>query len=819
MENLIQELENRFFHNRLNYATAQIGANRLAYYPTKQEITADVIEKHLKGEIAIAVFPIFENTVKWMAFDIDSNNSVISAFDAQRLSDFLSSISIPHMVEFSGRKGYHLWILLEDKISSSVAFTWLQQVLLNFKHSARIEIFPKQPSIRISAMGNHLKLPLGLHPVTKNRSVFGKFDSTGEFIPEENFEWKICLIEDLHKQLPLSSSEQLAAILSQYWTEGSRHSMALALAGFLAKTGWSQVQTINLITEICKKSGDIELENRLTCVRDTYKRFARGEPTLGYSQLVDLLPVAKLKEILALVFDTLPQEQIRLIDRIRLDRKPSFLKVRDITKILHTHLLDNGKIFYDSSRDQLFWFSPQHSVIPLESPEFFYYLYREFGISVAEDFGRKVFKDVTLLCSKEAESKRVHLISHWDSIKKVLYVNPEGNKVFALNGETILQQDNGEEVFFQTRMHLDLDWSDWREIDAWSVLSDDLTFQSSELASASPEEQVQLLRLWILSIFFPELMRTKPLLLVLGDPGSGKTTAVRRIIKLIESPDLDVLEFVWDKPDALRASITHHRVLCLDNMENTRSNWLLNILDAISTGSSIELRKLYFTNDMIRLKPDCYVAITAISSPFSEESFFDRVLPIDLRRIKNPLPEWEIQEYLQNNWKYLWCDMLQKLNKVVREIQTHSSKEIIRLRMADFASLASRVKTISPSILDYAVLQSGLNNLSNRQVQKMAEESPFVTILLEWLERYPKESREFKTLRELSDELIPIAKFRGLKWKWSSTVSLANHLRAIELELDKLIGVEIKMDRVNGKKIEKYRFGYKLYGKTGGEEN
>src|SRR4029078_8816439 len=127
---------------------------------------------------------------------------------------------------------------------------------------------------------------------------------------------------------------------------------------------------------------------------------------------------------------------------------------------------------------------------------------------------------------------------------------------------------------------------------------------------ASIVQQRQLLKAWICAMFFPEALPTRPILVILGDPGAGKTTTMRRILWLIEGPKENVLGQTPDKPDALRATMAAHRLVAIDNIEKTSVSWLTDTLNRAATGSQIELRELHTTNRVQKITYNVFMCMT-----------------------------------------------------------------------------------------------------------------------------------------------------------------------------------------------------------------
>lgn len=81
----------------------------------------------------------------------------------------------------------------------------------------------------------------------------------------------------------------IAATLARHWNAGSRHALALATSGFLAKSRWDEADTLAIIMTVASAVGDTEHEDRQLCVAQTYQKLASGEPVQGYAKLSEIL--------------------------------------------------------------------------------------------------------------------------------------------------------------------------------------------------------------------------------------------------------------------------------------------------------------------------------------------------------------------------------------------------------------------------------------------------------------------------------------------------------------------------------------------------
>jgi hypothetical protein len=120
-----------------------------------------------------------DNNVKWAVLDIDIEKKIAKDdpnFDFTKweqllqqqvteASNRLKAQNIPHYVEFSGFRGYHLWVFFDEPTPASVAKDWMHHLFDDMpKVSPHFawEIFPKQDKLQDN-YGSLVKAPLHTH--------------------------------------------------------------------------------------------------------------------------------------------------------------------------------------------------------------------------------------------------------------------------------------------------------------------------------------------------------------------------------------------------------------------------------------------------------------------------------------------------------------------------------------------------------------------------------------------------------------------------------------------------------------------------------
>lgn len=778
------------------HAVAAYDGNNVSYRAVTEPLTEELIYEHLDGKIGLGAYQIgLDNKVGWLGWDLDGESITEAQNQALLLLGQLQNL--PVMIEFSGSKGYHIIAALSEPITASEAKTIADavrdQAALAKTGSTHCEAFPKQEGLTMAKPnGSLLKLPLGKHPRTHARSIFvdpnNGWESGGALDPAEILSHRITPDQIRGLVAIRSPEEVLADLISPSWISGDRHQLSLMLSGYLCSAGWGENAVEQLILRICDRSRDDDLPNRLQSVRDTFKTAREGKPVVGYTGLATFLPGGVLRQVLDVASSVVTEPGVRTMDDVRLAKGAEHLKIRQAVDLIWQSGSEHGKWLVAEEGGSLYYLElTAHSLFELpkaseEVEPFFTFLAREYGLNIADRFSRQTY--VALRTRIDSLGTRVKVChrNFWDRAAKRLYVSLGGPEVYVLDGETIEIGWNGDNgVVFITKPKA-------KSIDpnmayppgvSWEMLLEDLSLTSSKQAPALPPQQQALLRAWILATFFPELSVTKVILMFLGAPGSGKTTAARRIVRILDGADQDVLGIATDKEDSLRASLTSHHVVFLDNLEKSGARWLPDILNRIATGSGIELRKLYTTNSAELIHPECFVGVTAVNLPFSDETVLDRALPIEFQRRDNVRGESMLQNDLTNNYEAIWADLLGQLNQIVATLRKLDLKELVlKERMADFDAFCQICARTWPELEGY--LLGGLRMLSRQQSGALADNSPFIAALETWVSVYPEDCCQPHTLSEVTSILRAIARSTGdTRWKWTHANGLKAHMEGL----------------------------------------
>ena len=163
-----EQLKDLFFHRDDVFAQQ---LDKGMYFPVKRPITIKDIKQHLKGEITLGAYCLRQdNTVRWCCVDIDIHGEVNSKslweVKKEAIKIYLLFNDLPRIIEYSGRRGYHVWILFK-KPTNALYAQRLVKARLNREGLNKHEVFPKQTELNEGRKyGNLVKIPMAKHRVS-----------------------------------------------------------------------------------------------------------------------------------------------------------------------------------------------------------------------------------------------------------------------------------------------------------------------------------------------------------------------------------------------------------------------------------------------------------------------------------------------------------------------------------------------------------------------------------------------------------------------------------------------------------------------------
>jgi len=140
---------------------------------------------------------------------------------------------------------------------------------------------PKSTLVELRGDGAQTMIPPSIHPN-------GESLNFTEFNPD-------ALEVEYSELLKAVSFLGACSEITQLWSEGSRHELALSFAGLCLKQGIDAQLLVNIIQRICEITGDTEEQGRMNCVRTSVGK--PNDELRGYNGLVDCIGKAAADRI------------------------------------------------------------------------------------------------------------------------------------------------------------------------------------------------------------------------------------------------------------------------------------------------------------------------------------------------------------------------------------------------------------------------------------------------------------------------------------------------------------------------------------------
>jgi hypothetical protein len=331
---------------------------------------------------------------------------------------------------------------------------------------------------------------------------------------------------------------------------------------------------------------------------------------------------------------------------------------------------------------------------------------------------------------RSAPVAELHAFSHYDTVSGCLAVSDGGPGIWRREpgGRWELSKNGQDGLYFLADPEA-TPWAPDFGDPAADVQYLRLLLLSAEQGLA-PEVGRHLVQIWLCHQYSPALRRTRIIPCFLGGQGSGKSTAMRLIGRLLVGPNFDVTGVQRDKEDAFVAAVTNRMILGLDNVDS-KIPWLPDALALYATGQRYRLRKLYTTNEEASYTPRAIVLVSSRDPRFNRPDVAERLLPLYFSRPPAYKTEDEIFHELENRRGTIMGAVLLRVGEMADRLRQTPPRPVPH-RMADFASFGDRVLRAGEEADGFLVK---LEQLESQQSGFAADNDGVVLTLRIWLDR------------------------------------------------------------------------------------
>lgn len=365
-------------------------------------------------------------------------------------------------------------------------------------------------------------------------------------------------------------------------------------------------------------------------------------------------------------------------------------------------------------------------------------------------------------------------VSYFDVQNQSLFIyNNDGSMLRIRNKEEVSKFNNGQQSIFFKHRHeyapINYKKNQTGKFDEYIL--NVCNFQDIEQTRLSANQQRFLFTVWFYSLFFPNLLPTKPILVMTGDYGSGKSTIQRLIGKLLFGGNFNVSTLQGER-DFL-ASVINKYYLVYDNVDITEE-WVRNAIASLSTGFKVEVRKLYSNMEMFQADPIAYLAMNSMTQGlYKRPDIASRLLIFRTKRIEGArIPETLLYKNLLEHRDEILSEVFDTLGSIINYIDDRFSY-YGNFRLADFANLGFKISTAMGREKEFEII---LDILAREQTELPLEDNPIIDVIDKWLNT--RLQPEYISTGELYGVLEKTAKDSHLYWPFKSSLSFAKQMQS-----------------------------------------
>jgi hypothetical protein len=571
----------------------------------------------------------------------------------------------------------------------------------------------------------------------------------------------------------------------------------------LLRSGWSQGDAAQFVAAVAVAADDEEAQQRVRDVLSTATRLSSGREATGGKTLASIVGddvVTRVRDWLHLTratcaspitptFDCDAELKAAIRD-IALHRETSsFDKRRQIAHLVSEELSARGDFLRTNDGRAFFFHKEERRLYDVDQTPFRYLLTQVFGLATMESFFRFTFDLLQASANREARLAEVHTFAHFDNEQGILAISDGSAGVWfhERRGNWQLRNNGDHDLLFFTDPNAKAwvpDFSGNGHELEWFLSQ--FMFANSPLAA---DDYRTLMLICLVQQFFPPLRRTRMIPAFLGPQGSGKTTAMRLVGRLLVGPEFDVTGLQRDREDAFIAAACNRVILGLDNADS-KIPFLPDALARYATGQRYQLRQLYTTNEEASYSPRAILMISSRDPQFNRPDVAERLLPFTFDRPRNYKSEFGIFAELEKRRAGIMGSLLLRTGKIADALPEHPAKDL-RFRMADFASFGERVFASHGGSSNWIEL---LGRLEKAQTEFASEGDGLIDALRLLLDG---ERVEEVSISELFQKCRKVAESHGFIFPRSCQSfgrRLSSTRRVIEIEL----GVRFQESRVHG---------------------
>jgi hypothetical protein len=412
----------------------------------------------------------------------------------------------------------------------------------------------------------------------------------------------------------------------------------------------------------------------------------------------------------------------------------------------------------------------------------------QFGLNPTEPESRFVIHALKSHVHALPDNALQSALSYYDPVQRHLLIHTGRRTVLRITASSIDQIVDGAYnlVFpwiqsveaFTPILKSDTDWGE----ELFGVGTRGFGTSVDNITNMTPKQAKALMKVWLLFLLFRNAANTRPIIASFGQPGSGKTTLFKKVYTLLYGRHRSIgAVTTMDDFDHATAS---DPLVVLDNVD-TWEKWLPDRIALSASTSDVVKRKLYTDLDVITLRRQAIVGVTAHNPKFGREDVADRFLLFTFQRFEKFFSEELILADIHSKRNAIWGAIIKDAQRV---LQTPIPQQgVPQFRIEDFARYGLWIATALGCQTDFTAAIEDVK--SAQQSFSLEEDGLLVAAIMKFAAQAKDPTRHYgasqlwSILEGCADDP---RSFQGI---YRNSVLLSKKLNALQPALKKVVDI------------------------------
>jgi hypothetical protein len=482
-----------------------------------------------------------------------------------------------------------------------------------------------------------------------------------------------------------------------------------------------------------------------------------------------------------------------------------------IAEFVWKDLNERGRFFHSGGLGLIFLDGDKEPIEISGDGDKFCNLMIDYGLYPADQLKHFVGRFLGPQATRYGTKTDLHLLSYYDKQQNTVWLSEYDGNVLRITPQSIQRVPNGTDgVLFKlpegaepykvnlaniTGENLPMRYRYGLLLSSGSAIHRFITstvqYQENNLTTVQYERLYLAL---LMTLFMPGLFHTKPLVMFLGESGSGKTMLGERAGWLLRGSKFAAVDMPEKKED-LENLITNTPFAVIDNVGKLKSTAFQSLLAIAATGGAATKRELYSTNKQVEYRMQANLWLSAITSPFKGDEMANRIVPFHTCKRDTYIAASEIKEKFMAHRDEMMTEVVARLQHILRALEATKGERIeVKHRMADFVAFVLRVAGHEGWRKDADYM---FECMASDQEDYATEDDAVLETITSWLAHNESAIGRWHTPSQLDQEWRQQASTCGtaIPWEEGNTKALGWYVRGNMNILRKRLGLQVQRDK------------------------